>query len=57
MMAIGAFTGAAVSYYTGSPWTGFIAAGFAGAVFGLIHAVASVTHLERIKQFQVLRLI
>lgn len=43
MMAIGAFTGAAVSYYTGSPWTGFIAAGFAGAVFGLIHAVASVT--------------
>ena len=43
MMTIGAFTGAAVGYFSGSPWLGFICAGLAGAVFGLIHAFASVT--------------
>ncbi len=43
MMTIGAFTGAAIGYFSGSPWLGFICAGLAGAVFGLIHAFASVT--------------
>ena len=43
MMTIGAFTGAAVGYFSGNPWLGFICAGAAGAVFGLIHAFASVT--------------
>ena len=43
MMTIGAFTGAAVGYFSGNPWLGFICAGLAGAVFGLAHAFASVT--------------
>lgn len=43
MMTIGAFTGAAVGYFSGNPWIGFICAGLAGAVFGLIHAFASVS--------------
>ena len=30
MMTIGAFTGAALGYFTGSPWLGFFAAGAAG---------------------------
>ena len=32
MMTIGAFTGAAVGYFSGNPWLGFICAGLAGAV-------------------------
>ena len=43
MMTIGAFTGAAIGYFSGNPWVGFVCAGLAGAVFGLIHAFASVT--------------
>lgn len=43
MMTIGAFVGAAVGYFSGNPWLGFICAGLAGALFGLIHAFASVT--------------
>jgi Uncharacterized ABC-type transport system, permease component len=43
MMTIGAFTGAAVSYFTGNPWLGFLAAGAAGGVIALLHAVAAVT--------------
>ena len=43
MMTIGAFTGAAIGYFSGNPWLGFICAGIAGALFGLIHAFASVT--------------
>lgn len=43
MMSIGAFTGAAVGYYTGSAWLGLICAGLAGGVLALFHAVASVT--------------
>jgi len=44
MMTIGAFTGAVVAYFAGSPWIGFGAAIVAGAVFALPHAVASVTY-------------
>lgn len=43
MMTIGAFTGAAVTVFTGNPWIGFIAAGLAGGFFALLHAIASVT--------------
>ncbi len=43
MMTVGAFTGAAVSYFTGNPWIGFLAAGAAGGAIALLHAVASVT--------------
>ncbi|WP_309120164.1 ABC transporter permease [Paenibacillus sp.] len=44
MMTIGAFTGAVVTYFAGSPWIGFVAAAVAGAIFALPHAVASVTY-------------
>lgn len=43
MMAIGAFAGATVGYLTSSPWIGFLCGGLAGAVLGLLHAMASVT--------------
>lgn len=43
MMVIGAFVGAAIGYYLGNPWIAFIAAGIAGGLFGLLHAVACVT--------------
>lgn len=43
MMVIGAFTGAAVGYYSKNPWLGFLMAGVAGGVIALLHAVASVT--------------
>lgn len=43
MMTIGAFAGATVGFYTGNPWIGFLAAGIAGGMLGLLHAVASVS--------------
>lgn len=43
MMTIGAFTGATVSYFTGNPWLGFLAAGLSGGALALLHAVACVT--------------
>ncbi len=43
MMTIGAFTGATVAYFTKNPWLGFIAAGIAGALLALLHAIACVT--------------
>ncbi len=43
MMAMGAFVGAAVGYFAGNAWIGFLAAGIAGGLLALIHAVASVT--------------
>lgn len=43
MMTVGAFTGASIGYYSGNPWIGFLAAGLAGGIVGLLHAVASVT--------------
>ncbi len=49
MMVVGAFAGAAVGYYMGNPWIAFLAAGFAGGLFGLLHAVACVTfHADQI---------
>ncbi|MDR1260642.1 MAG: ABC transporter permease [Oscillospiraceae bacterium] len=43
IMTVGAFTGASVSYFTNSAFVGFLAAGFAGALLILLHAVACVT--------------
>ncbi len=43
MMVVGAFAGAAVGYYLGNPWIAFMAAGLAGGLFGLLHAIACVT--------------
>jgi general nucleoside transport system permease protein len=43
MMVVGAFTAAAVGYFSGNPWLGLLAAGVAGGFFGLLHAVACVT--------------
>lgn len=43
MMTIGAFTGAAVGYFTNNPWLGFLMAGLAGLLTALLHAVAAIT--------------
>lgn len=43
MMTIGAFTGAAVGYFAGNAWLGFLAAGIAGGIIALLHAIASVS--------------
>jgi general nucleoside transport system permease protein len=43
MMTVGAFAAAATSYFTGNPWLGFLAAGAAGGLIALLHAIASVT--------------
>lgn len=42
MMTIGAFTGAAVGFLTGNPWIAFLAGGLAGALFALIHGIATI---------------
>ncbi|MDR0569541.1 MAG: ABC transporter permease [Spirochaetaceae bacterium] len=42
-MTIGAFACAAVSVLTGSPWVGLCAGAAAGAFFGFLHALASIT--------------
>lgn len=43
MMTIGAFVGAAVGYFSGSAWLGLLCAAIAGALFSILHAVASIT--------------
>lgn len=43
MMTIGAFTGAAVGYFTNNPWLGFLMAGLSGLLTALLHAIASIT--------------
>ncbi|MCI6640182.1 MAG: ABC transporter permease [Pygmaiobacter massiliensis] len=42
MMTIGAFVGAAMGHFTGSPWLSFLCGGLSGMLFGALHAVASV---------------
>ncbi len=42
MMVIGAFTGATVGHFSGNPWFSFICAGLSGALFGALHAFATV---------------
>lgn len=43
MMTIGAFVGAAMALACGNPWIAFLVGGLAGALFGLLHAVACVS--------------
>lgn len=43
MMTIGAFTGSVVALYSSNPWLAFFCGGLAGALFGLIHAVACIS--------------
>lgn len=43
MMTIGAFAGAACGALTGNPWISFMAGGLFGALFALIHAIATVS--------------
>jgi simple sugar transport system permease protein len=44
MMLSGAFTAAAVTARTANPWLGLLAAGLAGLLVALIHAVASIEY-------------
>ena len=44
MMLAGAFTAAAVTHATGSPWAGLAAAVGAGVLIALMHAVASIRY-------------
>lgn len=43
MMTIGALVAATVGYYTQNPWLAFGAAGLAGGLLALIHAIVSIT--------------
>ena len=43
MMAIGAFVGAAAGFFAHDAWVGFLAAGAAGGMLALLHAVACVS--------------
>ncbi len=43
MMTIGAFTGAVVGLLTGNGWFAFFCGGLAGALFGVIHAIACIS--------------
>src|SRR3954454_18093334 len=45
-LIMGAMTGYACSYLTGSPWAGVAAAGAVGAVFGATHAI--ICNLPRV---------
>jgi ABC-type uncharacterized transport system permease subunit len=44
LMLAGAFTAAAVTYYSGNPWVGLLAAIAAGTFVAWIHAVASIKY-------------
>ena len=50
-LVMGAMTGYAISYQSGSPWLGVLVAGCAGSVFGLIHA--GICSLPRVNDIAV----
>ena len=50
-LVMGAMSGFAVGYLTGSPWLGVLAAGVAGSVLGLLHA--AVCNLPRVNDIAV----
>ncbi|AUT03930.1 branched-chain amino acid ABC transporter permease [Nostoc sp. CENA543] len=43
MLLTGSFTGTAITFYTGNPWLGMLAALIAGALVGLLHAFLCVS--------------
>lgn len=58
IMIVGAFFAAAVSLHTGSPWLGLIAGIVSGALFSLIHAVATISlHLDHVVSGAVLNIL
>src|SRR3954451_23054314 len=50
-LVMGAMSGFAVAYITGSPWLGVLAAGLAGAALGLLHG--AVCNLPRVNDIGV----
>lgn len=44
MMNFGAFTAAAVGFFSGNPWIGFLAGGIGAMLLALLHAIATVTY-------------
>jgi simple sugar transport system permease protein len=50
-LVMGAMSGYAVSYMTGSPWLGVLAAGCAGTLFGVLHAL--ICSLPRVNDIAV----
>jgi len=50
-LVMGAMSGYAVAYGTGSPWAGVLAAGVAGTAFGILHA--AICSLERVNDIAV----
>jgi simple sugar transport system permease protein len=50
-LVMGAMSGYAVSYMTGSPWLGVLAAGCAGTLFGILHAL--ICSLPRVNDIAV----
>ena len=48
---LGALSGFAVSFHTGSPWLGVLAAGLVGALLGVVHAV--ICNLPRVNSVAV----
>jgi ABC-type uncharacterized transport system permease subunit len=51
ILVMGAMTGYAVSYTSGNPWLGVIAAGFAGSLLGLMHGL--LCNLQRVNDIAV----
>jgi simple sugar transport system permease protein len=50
-LVLGAMTAYAISYHTGSPWVGVLAAGFAGSLLGAMHG--SICGLPRVNDVAV----
>src|SRR4029077_12899015 len=49
ILVMGAMSGYGVSYMTGNPWLGVIAAAFAGSILGLLHGLlCSLTRVNDI---------
>lgn len=58
IMIIGAFFAVVVAYYTGNPWLGLLGGVVAGALFSMIHAVATITfHLDHVVSGAVLNIL
>lgn len=50
-LVMGAMSGYAISYLTGSPWLGVLVAGLSGSLFGLLHAL--ICNLPRVNDIAV----